>query len=329
MTRTRRRPGLLRVLGVLAALGLVLAACGGDSESGGSPDDTSGGQSGPDVTVEASGPPQSGGSITYGVEAETDGFNPAVNRWAISGFMVANAVFDPLAAYDADYQAQPYLAESLTPSEDFLTWTITVREGVTFTNGEPLDGAAVKKSLDAIRASALTGAALANIADTQVDPANPLSVVVTMAEPWASFPATLTSQVGYVPAPAQLDAGDEASSREPIGTGPFAQQEWIPDNQWVGARNADYWRTDADGTQLPYLDSVTFKPIPDNQNRLNALDTGDIQMMHTTNWPTIHTLEDKAASGEIQLVEDKGPGEETFVMMNTSAAPRTSARARA
>jgi peptide/nickel transport system substrate-binding protein len=316
-----------RLLGVLALLGLVLAACGGnDGDSG----EQGGGDTAEtaDVTVAADGDPQGGGKVTMAVEAETDGFDPTSNRWAISGFMVANAVFDPLTAYDAEGTAQPYLAESLTPSADFSTWTMTMRSGITFHNGQPLDGAAVKKDLDLVRASALTGASLANIESVEVDPADPLAVVVTMTQPWASFPATLVSQVGFIAAPAQLDAEGAAASRQPIGTGPFVYQDWVPDRNWIGTKNPNYWRTDESGTRLPYLDEVEFVPVPDNQNRVNGLLTGDVQLTHVTNWPLIAQLRDEADAGRIQFVADRGESEESFVMFNTQVAPVDDPRVR-
>ena len=320
---TRSRPWVL-VVGVIAVFGLVLAACGSSSsDEGGDTGDAS-----TDVTVAASGPPKTGGTINYGVEGESDGFNPTANRWAISGLMVANAVFDPLAAYDANGKAQPYLAQAFVPSADFKTWTIQMRSGITFTNGQPVDGAAVKKDLDAVRASPLVGGAAANVASTAVDPTDPLKVIVTMHDPWASFPASLTGQAGMIAAPAQLDAGAEDAARKPIGTGPFVQKEWVPDNRWVGTKNPGYWRKDSSGTQLPYLDSVVFKPIVDQQNRTNALVSGDVQMMHTTDWESISRLESESASGNLQLVLDPTESEETHVVLNTSKAPLDDVRVR-
>jgi len=274
-----RRTGRRRwapVVAVMMALGLLAAACGGSSDSGGG----NGGGSTPDVTIKASGNPKSGGTIKFAVEAESDGFNPTSNRWAISGYMVGNAVFDPLTAYDATGKAQPYLAKSFTPSADFKSWTVDLRTGVNFSDGTPVDAAAVKLSLETVKANALTGAALANIASVTV--VSPTQLTITTTDPWASMPAILTTQVGFIAAPAQLRAEGAAASRQPIGSGPFTQKEWVPDNRWVGSKNANYWRTDAAGNKLPYLDSVEFRPIVDPQNRVNALLPGDVQMIHTT-----------------------------------------------
>jgi peptide/nickel transport system substrate-binding protein len=318
--------GRLVLVGLAGLFAVVLAACGGESGGG----DAGGGETPEtsDVTIAATGDPQSGGKLTYAVEAESDGWNPTVNRWAVSGTMVANAVFDPLAAYDADLEVQPYLAESFTPSADFRSWTITMRPGITFHNGEPLDGAAVKKDLDLLRASALTGGAVANIADIEVDSADPLAVVVTMIDPWATFPASLVNQAGMIAAPAQLDAEAPATSNQPIGTGPFVFKEWVPDRGWVGTKNPNYWRTDSAGNQLPYLDEVEFIPVPDNQNRANGLLTGDVQMAHTVDWTVISLLRAEAEAGNVQFVTDKGENEETFIMFNTAAAPLDDQRVR-
>ena len=323
MTSHGRSSRWVKLSAAAIALSLVLGACGGSSSS----DETkSAGIT--DVVKAASGDPKSGGTVTFGLEAETDGFNPTTNRWAVSGYMVGNAVFDPLAAYDSSGKWQPYLAKSLTPSADFKTWTIAMRPGVTFSDGTPVDGAAVAKSLTAVKADPLVGIAVRNMASATVDPADPLNAIVTTVDPWASLPALLSTQVGYIVAPAQLDAGTPASSNQPIGSGPFVQKEWIPDNRWVGTKNANYWRSDDKGNKLPYLDSVEFRPIVDPQTRVSALLSGDINMMQTTDWPAINKLQSEANGGNFQIVADRGETEENFVMFNTSKAPLNDVRVR-
>jgi peptide/nickel transport system substrate-binding protein len=323
-TRPRSRPWAL-ITAVVAVLGIVLAACGGSSSGGGGGGDA---KATTDVTIAATGTPQTGGSLSFGLEGESDGFNPTVNRWAISGIMVANAVFDPLAAYDANGKPQPYLAKSFTPSADFKTWTIELRPGITFTNGEPLNAAALKTDVDALRASALIGIAAQNISGSSVDPSDPMKLILTMTDPWAAFPTILTGQAGMVAAPAQITATGEAASRQPIGTGPFVQKEWVPDNRWVGTKNPNYWRTDDSGTKLPYLDQVTFKPIVDTQNRTNALISGDVQMIHTTDWASIDQMQTAAKDGKVQVVLDPTESEETFFILNTAKAPLDDVRVR-
>jgi peptide/nickel transport system substrate-binding protein len=129
-------------------------------------------------------------------------------------------------------------------------------------------------------------------------------------------------------APAQLEAAKPASSNQPIGTGPFVQQEWIPDNRWVGTRNPTYWRTDASGTQLPYLDSVEFRPVVDPQTRLSALLSGELTMMVNSDWPITNRMRSEAESGNMQMVLDRSESEEGFVLLNTESAPLNDVRVR-
>ena len=322
---TRSTRARTAIVGTALVAAVLVTACGGgdgDSDTATEADATA------NITIAPAGEPQFGGKVTFATEAESDGFDPTSSRWAVSGTMVANAVFDPLAAYDVDGVARPYLAESFTPSADFLTWTIGVRSGVTFHDGTALDGAAVKKSLDAARASLLVGASLGNISDIAVDPARPMDVVVTMVEPWAVFPTILTGQPGFIAAPAQLDAPAPDNSRLPIGTGPFVYADWVPDKGWSGTRNADYWRTDDDGGRLPYLDEVEFVPVTEAAARTTALLNGDVDLMHTTDSASIAELRGAATRGEVQVVFNEGSSEEGFIVFNTLRAPLDDVRVR-
>jgi 4-phytase/acid phosphatase/peptide/nickel transport system substrate-binding protein len=312
-------------LSIAVVLALTGAACGGSDDDGGD-GGTSGSDVPTDITLAAEGEPRTGGTFIYGVEAESDGYNPATNRFAISGTVIGLAIFDPLTAFDADLGTKPYLAESLTPNADFTQWTIKVRPSITFHDGTPLDGAAVKTFLDALRGDPLVGIAASNIASLDLDPADPLAVVVTMKAPWAAFPVLLTGQVGMVSAPSM--AGNAEAGRAPVGTGPFVFREWVPDNRFVATKNPDYWRSDGNGTQLPYLDEVEFRPIPDQTARTASIESGTVSMIHTTDPRETQRLEQDAEAGELQIVLDKGEKEESFVMLNTAVAPFDDVRAR-
>jgi ABC-type transport system substrate-binding protein len=320
MSQDSRLRQFVSAVAAVVALGLFAAACG---SSGGSDNSATASS---DVTVKAASEPTQGGTVKFALEAESDGFNPTTNRWAVSGHTVGSAIFDPLSAYDENGNAQPYLAKSFTPSADYKTWTIELRPNVNFSNGTPVDGAAVAKSLNAMKKDVLVGIALANIAS--VVASGPLSVTVLTIDPDASLPAALTTQVGYVVSPAQLDAPPPANTRSPIGSGPFIQKEWIPDNSWSGTKNPNYWRSDAKGNKLPYLDSLEFRPITDPQSRVNALLAGDVNMLHTTDFPAMAKLKSEAQSGALQVVFDRSDSEEAFVIFNTANAPLNDVRVR-
>ena len=83
--------------------------------------------------------PVFGGTLRWGLEAEVDGINPTASALSSPGLTMMNAVFDTLAAYATDGSTVPHLAKSFTPSDDCKTWTMELREGITFHDGTPLN----------------------------------------------------------------------------------------------------------------------------------------------------------------------------------------------
>ncbi len=142
-----------------------------------------------------------------------------------------------------------------------------------------------------------------------------------MKDPWVAFPASLSSQVGMVPAPATFGSdgkATEASNQHPIGTGPFTFVEYEPNSHFTVKKNTDYWRKDSNGVQLPYLDGITFKPISDHTTRDAALRSGNLDVEQTSNAVSIGEFRQEAAQGKVQLVEDNGAAQESdFVIINT------------
>ncbi|MCU0269789.1 MAG: ABC transporter substrate-binding protein, partial [Acidimicrobiales bacterium] len=323
----RRRAA--RAVVVALALAFVLASCGsGDDEpaSDALPDV---GDESTSVTVAPGGSPTPGGTLVYGIEAESAGWDPTADRFSTSGWTVAWTFYDALAAFDDDGNAQPYLARSFEPSEDYRTWTIRLRPDVRFHNGEVLDGAALELFFGQLLEAPLSKAALANISSVEVAPDDPLAVVVTMAEPWATFPANLTLQVGMVPAPSQLASSDRAvRSARPVGTGPFEFEEWVTGDQLRVVRNAEYWQTDEAGASLPYLDAIEFRIIAESVTRQSAIVAGDVDLVHMNLAPPTAELLDDARAGELQVVFDPGETEEVFILFNTAVAPLDDVRVR-
>jgi peptide/nickel transport system substrate-binding protein len=299
-------------LSVLGSAGSgLLAACG--SSSGGSPVGSASGIS--------HGTPKRGGTLNVGVEAEINGFNPRTARFDSTGILYARTVFDPLAAYAVDGTVKPYLAQSITHNADYTQWTITVRPNITFHDGSPLDANAVKINLDGLVASPLTGPALAPLQSTAVT--GPLTVVVTMKDPWVPFPSYLTEQLGFVAAPSMFSSSNGGADN-PIGTGPFVFKEWVPNGHFSASRNAKYWRHG-----LPYLDEVTYHPIPDTQSRDNGLKSGTLDIIHSSDTDTVQAFQHESG---FQLVTDAnnhvGEPDISFIMVNTANSPLNDVRLR-
>jgi peptide/nickel transport system substrate-binding protein len=300
----------------LVALTLVAGACsqaGDGDESGSAINTDDDGQVRLDFVNEPPGEPVAGGSLAFGLSAETDGWDVTAGRWASAAYIVGNAIYDPLAAYDADFEPQPYLAESFASNDDFTSWTITLRPGVEFHDGTPVNAEAVAANLTAHTTSLLTSTAVSFI--DSVTAVGDLDVQVDMIKPWSTFPHTLTSQIGYVMAPSMIEAAD--GSRNPVGSGPFVFDQWTPGQRLNATRNDNYWR---DG--LPYLDSVEFQVLPDIQTRSRAMDAGQIQGMQTSDASQILRFADAAAEGKVQMYsDDNAEVEETFIGLNVSKPP--------
>lgn len=293
----------------------LLASCSKTDDSGSSSGPE--GTAGPPAAKNTAGPPDAknptnGGKVVFGMEGEPEGVDSTRYALAVSGHLVASAVFDPLATIDATGKAVPYLARSIEPSDGNTKWTITLPEGVKFHNDELLDAEIVKTNLEAYRVSLITRAAFQTV--SAVDVTGPNTITVTLSEPWAAFPSVMTSQLGYVLPKVMLDDPEKAIA--PIGTGPFVFDSHVKDQVWSFKRNPTYWRKDASGGVLPHLDAVDFKPVPDNAKRLSDFEAGDLDVMMTNSPTQVKSLK----VSPFKLV-DYSEGEEDFFVLNTTKPP--------
>ena len=313
-----RRTSLRRLsVGLLAVVALFASACGSGSDDGG------GDSSGDDVDA---GTPVPGGELVYGLEAETSGgWCLSESQLAVSGIMVARAIYDTLTVPDADGEYVPFLAESVESNEEYTQWTVTLRDGITFHDGTALDSTVVKNNIDSWRGEypgrnpLLMRFAYGNLASVEV--VDDLTLTITTNTPWPSLPAYLYYQgrVGIM-AQAQLDDAEHCDQNL-IGTGPFVEEEWVVNDHFTATKNPDYWRTDADGQQLPYLDTVEFRPYPEADSRVNALLSGQLGALHASGANQILTLQEAADAGEIKIVQSGEYPEVSYGLLNTAKAP--------
>jgi peptide/nickel transport system substrate-binding protein len=317
----------MRRVAVLLAFGLVAAACGGGGDDGGGGGGAGGTGDGDEGT------PTPGGRVVYGLEAETTGgWCLTEARLAISGYTVAGAIYDTLTRPNAEGAIEPWLAESVEPNADYTQWTITLRDGVTFHDGSELTADVVKNNLDAYRGQYPTRHpdlfifVLEPIESIEV--VDPLTVQVNMKQPWVSFDAQLWS-VGRLGIMAQAQLDDERTcDRNLIGTGPFRLVDWVPNQSFVAEKNPDYWATDAEGNQLPYLDEIEFRPIVESSQRVNALESGEINAMHTSEPESVNEIRDQTEAGQLNSYETDEFGETAYIMLNVSKPPFDNVKAR-
>ncbi|HYD09387.1 MAG TPA: ABC transporter substrate-binding protein [Acidimicrobiales bacterium] len=321
---------VLRLLALLLTLALVAAACGGDDddpESGDGGENTEG-EGAADPQTDDEGEPVMGGEIAYGLEAETNGgFCLQEAQLAPPGIQIARSLYDTLTTPNEEGEIEPYLAESVEPNEDFTEWTITPREGVTFHDGTALDAQIIADNLNEYRGAGtfrsppLYPFVFQDIENVEATPEG--TVVITTKRPWAALPWFLWSsgRLGIM-GRAQLEADGTGCANNVIGTGPFTLESWTVNQELVAARNDSYWQTDDAGNQLPYLDKVTYVPIPEVAQRVNALESGQIQAMHTSDTEQISDrLRPMQEAGDIKLLESDKFGEVNYTMLNSSVPP--------
>jgi peptide/nickel transport system substrate-binding protein len=322
----RRRRLSLAVTGLL-----IVAACSNNGDSGGdegagpaAPGDGPGSSEYPDNFlvhgVEEEGEPTSGGTVTVGLESETNSFHPAEFQGSQAGFNVAYAIYDPLANRNNEGEVEPYLAESIEPNDDFTEWTLTLRDGVTFHDGTDLDAEALKTIFDEYLTAdgATTAGALRDVDEMEI--VDDLTVRYILNQPHAAFPDILATPPGWVFSPtAAAEAGDDFGSA-PVGTGPFEFVSWQRDGELVVERNDNYWQEGQ-----PYLDGITFRPIPDEETRASSLETRDIDAAQSVRLSSFLARVEGISGVEIALGLSNGAGN---AMFNTAEPPVDDVRVR-
>ena len=261
---------------------------GGASQDDGGSEDTvdDDGDSGDDEGQPTAAPveapdlePVYGGTLVYGLEAETtNGLNPIIAQAGASGQTIFRQIYETLTIPHEDGLARPFLLESMTSNDDHTEWTLTMRPDIVFHDGLPADSAALVRHFEEVGAGTLTGIAYAEWEVQDIEVIDDLSIKLVLGRPVATLPNYLFTHVGYLASPAMYDLGQD-STRNPIGSGPFMLDEWVPDEVTRLVRNPNYWRTDAEGRQLPYLDAIEFRPIPDTDVRFATLRAGDLDAM--------------------------------------------------
>ena len=285
------------------------------------PDDTT-----PVPTAPDEGTPTPGGDLVMAVEADTSSpWRPAEMVCAISCHQIARTVYDPLMLPGSDEQPHPYLASAMEPNADFTVWRITARDGVKFHDGTPFDGASIVDNINRGRKSLLVGTALKSMTDVSVDPADPMVAVITVDKPWAALPFTLMGQAGYMASPTWLAASDtdDTLKAKPVGTGPFTFVDYKPGEFFKATKNADYWNK-----PYPYLNSIEFHPIADGLTRRDALKTGSVQMLHTTNGEVITEFRDTAELFPSTEITFKGETSYTMFHVTQDGSPLQDKRIR-
>ena len=256
-----------RSLGLAAATaGLVLlaAACGGGTSTPGS-----------GTPADSTAAPVNGGSIVYGADREPICLDPH-NYGDMPQTYVARQFLDSLVSERPDGSVVPWLADSWTISDDGLTYTFKIKQGVTFHDGSALDAAAVKANFDQIldpATQSLTDAGYLKPYYASSRAVAPATFELKLKTPYSALLTVLSQAFFGIESPTAMARGLDANCQSPVGTGPFVVKQWIHGQSVELEKNAAYNSAPADAKhQGPaYLDKVSWKFLEDGSVRFAAV----------------------------------------------------------
>ncbi len=237
-------------------------------------------------------------------------------------------IHDRLVSRDYDFKYKPGLAKSWDVSEDGLTWTFHLREGVKFHDGSPFTAKDVKWTIDTIK-DPNTGSPYRNDlkAIKEVIVKDDHTIVMKLNYPFPNLLFNLSNTAsGIHPANAYEKYGDDYGKKIVIGTGPFKFKEWVKGDRIVLEKNEEYnWGPEWMSNRGPALiDKIVLRTIPDENTRIMELETGGIHILR--NVPVAH-LERLEKNPDIQVY--RGPATKLgYLAYATDKKPFTDVRVR-
>ena len=204
------------------------------------------------------------------------------------------------------------LATSWEASEDGLTWTFKLRDGVTFHDGSKFDAEAVKFNIERLIAEA-TGSPVRSLFTPikAVNVVDPLTVTFDLASPIPTMLELLVDEPGLMNSPkAVTEMGDDYAVH-PVGTGPYVFKEWVPNDSTRIERNPDYFGTPG------IADSIVFRPVPEGAARVIEIETGNAQIVGNIPPESAAQLDQRDDTRLLVLPSSF----QIFFELNTTAAP--------
>jgi peptide/nickel transport system substrate-binding protein len=318
----RARTGLLAT--ALAALSLGLAACGSNSSSPSSSTGTAA-----DSPAAPAGKPVSGGTLRFAINSDSNCLDPHQSPADVAGFF-SRPVLDSLVSLDVDGGIHPWLATTWTISKDQKTYTFTLRDDVSFSNGEKFDAAAVKANLDHIvdpkTKSQLAANTIATYTGAKVIDAT--HVAVSFSAPSSAFLPTLATAYLGIEAPSTLKQAPEKLCSKIVGSGPFISTGgYVPQKGISYVRNDAYnWGpANAAHEGKAHLDAIDVSVIPEDSSRYGALTSKQVDAIASV--PPVDVKALKGQSG-FAVQTAQAPGGNYSYYPNTESAVFSDVRVR-
>ncbi|MBW7457445.1 glutathione ABC transporter substrate-binding protein [Paenibacillus sepulcri] len=298
---------------LLMIVAVVVSACGSNNSNNGGTENTGNAANAGNTAADTAEQPaatKDGNDIVIAVNANFITLDPhnTSDTLSISG---SRSIYEGLMGFDENMALVPALADSYKISDDGLTYTFTLHENVKFQDGTDFNADAVKINIERIldeKNNLRMRKSFTKVAKIETPDAK--TVVITLSEPYNAFLNKMA--MALMISPAALEKFGDKIGQNPVGTGPFKMKEWVQGDRLVVEKNADYWQEG-----LPKVDSITFKPVPENGSRIAMLKTGEADFIYPM--PTEQVAEVEGKDG---IVVDKADSTIVrYITLNTLKAP--------
>ncbi|MBM7769592.1 ABC transporter substrate-binding protein [Glutamicibacter nicotianae] len=315
MQRNSRASRILGCAIALPLIGSLLASCSAGAGSD---------------STEENVKPVAGGTLVYASgDAEPSCLDPHVGG-NYPQALVASQYLESLFTKDADGKIIPWLAESTEVSEDGLTRTITLRDGITFTDGTKLTAEAIKANIQHLKdpntASSTGYLAVGKVVDIEI--VDELTAKLTLSSPDNALLESLSMPWTAIESPKALERDQATNCASPVGTGPFKVESWEHQKAVNLVRNDDYVLPVGDTARADdkaYLDGITWRFIPEAATRYAALQSGEVDVIDNAQPDTIATATKDNSLGHLDAPR---PGASNRIELNSSKAPFDDQRVR-
>jgi peptide/nickel transport system substrate-binding protein len=256
---------------------------------------------------------QAGGSFIFGRRDDSVSFDPVLTMENADIWVFMN-IFDQLVRVSNDgTKIEPALAEKWDVSSNGKTYTFHLRPGVKFSDGTPLKASDVKYSINRAATTEKSIWTFTLTALDKIETPDDQTVVLTLKEPWAPFLSDLAMFSCSILSEAFVKkVGEDKLVDQPLGTGPFTLKSWNRGEELVLQKNPNYWEQG-----LPYLDSITVRVVPDDNNRILQLQSGDLDGITDIPYNRVPEL----ANDPNFQVERFDSTSIHFIILNTRNAP--------
>lgn len=249
---------------------------------------------------DANGEAETGGHLNVLGGSEPNTIDPIFGRDVAGGRYQFNLFYEPLIRMEPDGEFTPMLAEDYELSEDGTEIVFTIREDVLFHDGTEFDAEAVVFNLERVieEETSPYNYQLTEVETVEVTDEN--EVTLTLSEASGAILPYLAHEAGFMVSPTAVEDLGEDFGRNPVGTGPFEFVSWSSGRDLVAQRFDDYWRSDADGVQLPYVDEVVTA-FQEDPNRARAeIETANVDIVERLTPRDVEALE---SDPEIELLD--------------------------